>query len=731
MLSINITIGANTAKFQEAITNLQQTVSSAAEKISDSFKSVDKAIDGARIHWEKFAAVSTAIRNTGRIVQELGSWLRTPLEQFSRFEDAATRLAPLVGGLENAKELCAQLRDEAAIGTMSFEQLASVAGRLATVFSDASEIRTWATAFHDLAAGTGLDVNELVGNFVKSRASGRFEAGLMDMFAQKGVNIFPELVKQTGAAEKELREMATKGELSFAEVEKAILALATGTGQFAGQAAAMSNTFSGSVGTMIAHWHILLAEFAKPIADTLSPMLRGLTETITENRSRAESLGSAVVFLSKCLIPAAGILTGVKAAMIALNAAMAMNPFVLAAAGIATVVATIAALIPETKSLTEMVAESDRRWAESLREVKRAYDELGSRDALKSRVELDERSLEDAKAAFREAHPDFNVREAEVAQWRLEHAERDGNRLINLARGDDIKRWREQTAALLEYKALLNRGDELKALRETAEARLDAVEAQKAQVQVSKEAAEAAEKAAEAFRKLRAEQAKKADEKELDAASVRDRPEVFLRQTGFADDDHLNEYILHKESELQWNVSYGTATEEQTAELRGLIEAREKLEKLKAEEAEATRKRDAAVEAYERRKALLDAELAGNRELVRTLELQNKARELAAQYEAAGMGADEAAERADEITRRENALEEAKAAGRGGNAVGAGMVGTAQASVGGGRSISIGMSGAISVAREQLSVSRQMMSALNRIVANTERPGASAIALLA
>ena len=95
MLSINITIGANTAEFQKAITNLQQTVSSAAEKISDSFKSVGKAIDGARTHWEKFAAVSTAIRNTGRIVQELGSWLRTPLEQFSRFEDAATRLAQI------------------------------------------------------------------------------------------------------------------------------------------------------------------------------------------------------------------------------------------------------------------------------------------------------------------------------------------------------------------------------------------------------------------------------------------------------------------------------------------------------------------------------------------------------------------------------------------------------------------------------------------------------------
>lgn len=140
MPGINITIGANTAEFQKAIIKLQETVSQAADNISDNFKSVGKAIEQTKAKWADWASVSTGLRNTGRIVQELGSWLRTPLEQFSRFEDAATRLAPLVGGLENAKELCAQLRDEAANGTMSFEQLASVAGRLATVFSDAAEV---------------------------------------------------------------------------------------------------------------------------------------------------------------------------------------------------------------------------------------------------------------------------------------------------------------------------------------------------------------------------------------------------------------------------------------------------------------------------------------------------------------------------------------------------------------------------------------------------------------
>ena len=140
MSDINISIGANVAEFRAAIIKLQETVSQAADNISDNFKSVGKAIAQTKAKWADWASVSTGLRNTGRIVQELGSWLRTPLEQFSRFEDAATRLAPLVGGLENAKELCAQLRDEAANGTMSFEQLASVAGRLATVFSDAAEV---------------------------------------------------------------------------------------------------------------------------------------------------------------------------------------------------------------------------------------------------------------------------------------------------------------------------------------------------------------------------------------------------------------------------------------------------------------------------------------------------------------------------------------------------------------------------------------------------------------
>ncbi|MGN0860448.1 MAG: hypothetical protein ACI4P3_00940 [Candidatus Spyradosoma sp.] len=109
----------------------------------------------------------------------------------------------------------------------------------------------WTEAFHNLSAGTGLDVNELVGSFTKAKASGRFEAGFMDMFAQKGVNLYEPLAKELGMSEAALRAFAKTGELEFARIEKAILALTSGTGRFAGQAAAMSGTFAGSAGTLL------------------------------------------------------------------------------------------------------------------------------------------------------------------------------------------------------------------------------------------------------------------------------------------------------------------------------------------------------------------------------------------------------------------------------------------------------------------------------------------------
>ena len=226
------------------------------------------------------AQLSLAIQGAFAAAGKLGEAISAPLARFAEFEKSATRLAPLVGSLDEAKSLMRDLRDEAANGTLSMEELAGIAGKLSAVFSDTADLKKWTTVFHDIAAGTGEDPSRLVAEFVKAKASGRVEGGFLDAFAKRGFNVFEPLAEATGKTGEELRKMAADGTLAFAAIERAILSLATGSGKFAGQAKALSSTFGGSVETMKAQWNTLLAEIGAPIADSISPMIASATNAI-------------------------------------------------------------------------------------------------------------------------------------------------------------------------------------------------------------------------------------------------------------------------------------------------------------------------------------------------------------------------------------------------------------------------------------------------------------------
>ena len=162
MSDINVSFGANTAGVQQALALVKQTVNKTSAEMRQTFNNVNnsvvtvnssvKAVNGTlnetnnkfvtinntvgetKTIWEKLAAASSALRNSFRIatatVSTLARAASEPLKQFARYEDAATRLAPLVGSFDEAESLARDLRDAAANGTMDFERLTSVAGIL-------------------------------------------------------------------------------------------------------------------------------------------------------------------------------------------------------------------------------------------------------------------------------------------------------------------------------------------------------------------------------------------------------------------------------------------------------------------------------------------------------------------------------------------------------------------------------------------------------------------------
>lgn len=283
--SVVSTITRSVGSLSETCGDAVRRIAAASERSSGLLAEIAR---NTRTRW---AEMATGVNQALAVAQRAAAVLGGAWRDVAMFGDVAQRLAPVVGGLDRARELADALRSEAANGTEDFARLASVAQRLTSVFSDVDDVKRWTSAFHNLAAGTGLDVDELVGNFVRSRASGRFEAGFLDMFAQKGVNVYAPLARELGMAEAELRKAAAAGTLAFGEVEKAILACAEGTGVFAGQAEAMSNTVGGSVRTLAANWRIAVAKFAEPVAEALLPLVRTLSDFAVKAGEVAGALG--------------------------------------------------------------------------------------------------------------------------------------------------------------------------------------------------------------------------------------------------------------------------------------------------------------------------------------------------------------------------------------------------------------------------------------------------------
>lgn len=685
-------------------------------------KTLSAVAENTRKSW---AEITVGIKSAVDLAGEALRRFQDVYRQFARFEDAATRLAPLVGGLETAKNLCRSLRDEAANGTMSFEQLAGVAGKLAAVFKNSGDIKKWTTIFHNISAGTGLDINELIGNFTKLKAAGRVTGEFPEMFAQKGVNIFGELEKQTGKSAAELRKMATAGTLSFSEIETALEAVATGTGRFAGQAAAMSNTFGGSVGTMMANLDILKAELSAPIAERLTPTIQQLAVFIRKCADSGETIGDTVFTLAKIGAPILAAVVAFKSLNggISLSKSLFGGLFSFVKSGFAQMTADAGKAAAATASVGNATATAGGKFAGFARVaggigaivgiaadlglalyLSHIEDCTAAAEKLlltQKRLQESMRKMDDAKTAedFDAARKNAEALSDLLAEKQTVWKEEAG--MTPTAWNADV--FRESIDSLRERKEL--EWEEARAAAATAEA-----QAKKA------EAFEAAQTEWQKFNREQDEQALKA---EVENASIEELPGVLLRQGGFDSADSLRQELASQKKTLDFALAWGEATAEQVADYRRIVELLEKVnaaeKKLDAHTQEQQTRRDAAAKAYERQKALLEAEIAGNDEAVGKIRSDERYDALVSQFIGAGMDEVAAARAAQEISdleAKKAALEKEKPAGTD-KGFGSGLVSSGQAGVGGGRSIQIGGGDGL------IGISRRQLDMLSRIEKNT------------
>lgn len=243
----------------------------------------------------------------------------------------------------------------------------------------------------DVAAGVSMPLNDLVYLYGTLRTSGRVATIDIRQFAGRGIPIYEELAKVLGVAKNEVAGLVTAGKVGFADVEKAFKNMTSAGGMFNNLMANQSKTLRGQFSNLQDNIEMMFNEIGQSTQGVMADAI-GFAGKLVENYKevgRALSVLVAAYGTYKAGLIAVAAVEKVQttakavkhfleltktmkmatAAQTAFNNAALANPYVLAAAALATLVAGVIAFTKHKKAEVEAQKEASREVAEEVNEV--------------------------------------------------------------------------------------------------------------------------------------------------------------------------------------------------------------------------------------------------------------------------------------------------------------------------------------------------------------------------
>lgn len=248
-------------------------------------------------------------------------------------ENVAASLGVLMRNNVEADALTTSLQRLATNGVIGFEELHRAARPLANVFRSGDDIARYVGVFADIAAGSKVPVDTLARMVSRIGDMGKAE---FTELANNGVPVFEMLSRVTGKSAAELVKMSAAGQITKEQLLAAFEMMTQRGERFYQMNATLSNTTAGSWATLKASVDECLAEFGKPVNDTLRPMLQDLSVWLQENKAELTQTAATLVTALQGVAQAAGLVAAPLRLLFELSSA-SMGPLggavVAAAAG--------------------------------------------------------------------------------------------------------------------------------------------------------------------------------------------------------------------------------------------------------------------------------------------------------------------------------------------------------------------------------------------------------------
>ncbi len=207
-------------------------------------------------------------------------------------------LGALLGDTKAGEDLFAQFRADAMRTGQDIASIGNTTRKFIGLGFSQEDAVQLQRSILDVAGSLGLTKQEtdLLGAAlaqVQAKGVASMEE-LRQQIAEKGIPIFQELAAKMGMTEGQLIKLISEGKVAAKEVIDLFKNLEGGFARFAGGAERMAETTGGAWEVLKAHIADVRLDMGRPIADSLRPLIRDLTEMVEDLRDEAVAFGESI-----------------------------------------------------------------------------------------------------------------------------------------------------------------------------------------------------------------------------------------------------------------------------------------------------------------------------------------------------------------------------------------------------------------------------------------------------
>ncbi len=239
------------------------------------------------------------------ITSGIGEGIKSMFGGAAEMESNAVAFETLLGSAERAKKLMGELATFGAETPFQLPELTKAGKSLAAFGMEADQIVPKLRRIGDISALLNQPIGEMATLYGKAKVAGVLMSEDINQFTERGVPLIQALAKQFGVAEVQVKKLASEGKISFGDMDKALTAMTSTGGRFAGGMEKQSKTLGGMWSTLTDNIGMTLTKLGEGLVTAFSGKdavggLISFTGTIQESvASWSESIGRFVPYVQE------------------------------------------------------------------------------------------------------------------------------------------------------------------------------------------------------------------------------------------------------------------------------------------------------------------------------------------------------------------------------------------------------------------------------------------------